>query len=80
MHRDSFASYIGHSGMVLYFALAENEAVGRRGTGAALHLMTPAGLFVQLLPPWRPRRVKFNLMQKMLLPCGVPPAKKAEEE
>jgi len=53
MHRDSFASYIGHSGMVLYFALAENEAVGR---------------------------VKFNLMQKMLLPCGVPPAKKAEEE
>lgn len=29
MQRDSLASYLGHSPMVLYMALAENEAVAR---------------------------------------------------
>lgn len=48
MHRDSNASYIGHNGMLAYFACAENESVGR---------------------------VQYNLMQKMLAPCGTPPAK-----
>ena len=48
IHRDSIASYIGHSAMTRYMAVAENEAVGR---------------------------VRFNLMQKMLLPCGLPPDK-----
>ncbi|GMH40743.1 hypothetical protein BSKO_08647 [Bryopsis sp. KO-2023] len=45
-HRDSYASYIGHHSQLCYFAVAENESIGR---------------------------VKYNLMQKMLLPCGLPP-------
>jgi splicing factor 3B subunit 5 len=51
IHRDSFASYIGHYPMMNYFAIAENESIGR---------------------------VKYNLMQKMLLPCGLPPEKDEE--
>ncbi len=51
IHRDSYASFIGHHNMVSYFAVAENESVGR---------------------------VKYNLMQKMLLPCGLPPEKEEE--
>ena len=37
--------------MLAYFAVAENESIGR---------------------------VKYNLMQKMLLPCGLPPEKEEE--
>ncbi|KAK3260412.1 hypothetical protein CYMTET_30632 [Cymbomonas tetramitiformis] len=48
IHRDSYASYVGHHGMLSYFALAENESIGR---------------------------VRYNLMQKMLLPCSLPPEK-----
>lgn len=33
MHRDSIASYVGHTGMLSYFAVAENEAVGRYDRG-----------------------------------------------
>ncbi len=51
MHRDSYASYVGHHHMLLYFAVAENESVGR---------------------------IKYNFMQKMLLPCGLPPEKEEE--
>ena len=29
IHRDSYASYVGHHPMLAYFAIAENEAVGR---------------------------------------------------
>ena len=52
MHRDSIASYVGHSSMLSYFSVAENESVGR---------------------------TKFNLLQKMLLPCGLPPSTHATE-
>lgn len=52
MHRDSFASYIGHHGPLCYFAIAENESVGR---------------------------VRYNLMQRMLQPCGPPPERKEDE-
>lgn len=48
MHRDSYASYIGHNSMLAYFATAENESIGR---------------------------VQYNFLQKMLAPCGSPPAK-----
>lgn len=51
IHRDSYASYIGHHPLLSYFAIAENESIGR---------------------------VKYNMMQKMLLPCGVPPEKQEE--
>ncbi|GFH09694.1 splicing factor 3B subunit 10-domain-containing protein [Haematococcus lacustris] len=49
VHRDSYASYIGHHNLLSYFALVQNESVGR---------------------------VKYEFLQKMLLPCGVPPAQK----
>lgn len=29
IQRDSFASYIGHYPMLAYFAIAENESIGR---------------------------------------------------
>ena len=29
IHRDSYASYVGHHPMLAYFAIAENEAIGR---------------------------------------------------
>ncbi|XP_066352383.1 uncharacterized protein At4g14342 [Miscanthus floridulus] len=46
IQRDSYASYIGHYPMLAYFAIAENESIGREC---------------------------YNFMQKMLLPCGLPP-------
>ncbi len=52
-HRDSYASYIGHHNMLLYFATAQNESVGR---------------------------VKYEFLQKMLLPCGLPPVAPEDEE
>eukprot|EP00884_Botryococcus_braunii_P013591 jgi/Botrbrau1/22232/Bobra.168_1s0063.1 len=52
VHRDSLASFIGHSPMMVYMAVAENESIGR---------------------------IKYNLMQKMLLPCGLPPEKESED-
>ena len=51
IHRDSYASYIGHHPMLAYLAVAENESIGR---------------------------VKYQLLQKMLLPCGLPPVKEDE--
>lgn len=53
MHRDSYASYIGHHNMAMYFSVVENESVGR---------------------------VKYEFLQKMLLPCGIPPKPADEEE
>ena len=29
VHRDSYASYFGHHSMLQYFAVAENESIGR---------------------------------------------------
>ncbi|KAK6929763.1 Splicing factor 3B subunit 5/RDS3 complex subunit 10 [Dillenia turbinata] len=46
IQRDSYASYIGHCPILAYFAVAENESIGRE---------------------------RYNFMQKMLLPCGLPP-------
>ena len=28
-HRDALASYIGHSDMLMYFSLAQNDSIGR---------------------------------------------------
>ena len=57
IHRDSYASYIGHYNMLSYFSVVENESVGR---------------------------VRYEFLQKMLLPCGIPPkpadAEEEEEE
>ncbi|KAJ3172013.1 Splicing factor 3B subunit 5 [Geranomyces variabilis] len=47
-HRDTYASLIGHSSMLAYTAVAENESIGRK---------------------------KFEMIEKMLQPCGPPVAK-----
>jgi len=48
-HRDTAASALGHADLTAYYAIAENESIGR---------------------------VKFTLLEKMLQPCGPPPAAK----
>ena len=53
IHRDSYASYLGHHNMASYFAVVQNESVGR---------------------------VRYEFLQKMLLPCGLPPAPQEGEE
>jgi splicing factor 3B subunit 5 len=53
IHRDSYASYIGHHNMISYFSTVENESVGR---------------------------VKYEFIQKMLLPCGIVPQLEEKEE
>mmetsp|Transcript_23762 Transcript_23762/g.52128 ORF Transcript_23762/g.52128 Transcript_23762/m.52128 type:complete len:103 (+) Transcript_23762:83-391(+) len=53
IHRDSYASYIGHHNMLAYFGVVENESVGR---------------------------VKYEFLQKMLLPCGIPPKREDDED
>ncbi|KAK1943458.1 Splicing factor 3B subunit 5 [Phytophthora citrophthora] len=50
-HRDTLASHLGHSDMMAYFAVAENESMGR---------------------------VRYNMLEKMLQPCGPPPQKEEE--
>mmetsp|Transcript_1908 Transcript_1908/g.2461 ORF Transcript_1908/g.2461 Transcript_1908/m.2461 type:complete len:97 (-) Transcript_1908:1582-1872(-) len=50
-HRDSLASHIGHYDLLSYFAVAENESVGR---------------------------VRTEMIEKMVQPCGPPPAQQTE--
>jgi len=51
IQRDSYASYVGHYPLLAYFAVAENESIGRE---------------------------RYNFMQKMLLPCGLPPEREED--
>ncbi|URE30302.1 ADP-ribosylation factor GTPase-activating protein [Musa troglodytarum] len=51
IQRDSYASYIGHYPVLAYFAISENESIGRE---------------------------RYNFMQKMLLPCGLPPEREED--
>ncbi|UJR20532.1 hypothetical protein I4U23_023659 [Adineta vaga] len=51
IHRDTYASYIGHFDMLSHIALCENESKAR---------------------------VRFQLLKKMIQPCG-PPHEKMEE-
>jgi splicing factor 3B subunit 5 len=53
IHRDSYASYIGHHNMLSYFAVVQNESIGR---------------------------VRYEFLQKMLLPCGLPPPEEEARE
>ncbi|XP_020240712.1 uncharacterized protein At4g14342-like isoform X2 [Asparagus officinalis] len=53
IQRDSYASYVGHYPLLAYFAVAENESIGRE---------------------------HYNFMQKMLLPCGLPPEREEDQE
>jgi len=51
IHRDTYASYLGHFDMLNHIALCENESKAR---------------------------VKFQLLKKMIQPCG-PPHEKMDE-
>ena len=43
-HRDSYASYIGHHAMLHYFAIAENESVGRMKYKFLQRMVAPCGV------------------------------------
>ena len=49
IHRDSYASYVGHHSLVGYMALAENESVGREKYTCLQKMLQPCGL-----PPLKP--------------------------
>ena len=51
-HRDSAASYIGHSHLSMLFGVVENESQAR---------------------------IRYNLLQKMVAPCGKEPATEKED-
>mmetsp|Transcript_6003 Transcript_6003/g.8976 ORF Transcript_6003/g.8976 Transcript_6003/m.8976 type:complete len:90 (-) Transcript_6003:271-540(-) len=51
-HRDTLASHVGHYDMMSYFAVAQNDSIGR---------------------------VRYQLLEKMLQPCGPPPGKDDDE-
>jgi hypothetical protein len=120
IQRDSYASYVGHYPLLAYFAVAENESIGREKynfmqvivssvlkaslgiqTGANCHTRTDKLIFLSVSPfPTRSRPLlsdqaselvtnmcrRFDnevvivlnclrFVQKMLLPCGLPPEK-----
>ena len=44
IHRDSYASFVGHHGLVGYMALAENESIGREKYTCLQRMLQPCGL------------------------------------
>lgn len=44
IHRDSYASFVGHHALVSYLALAENESVGRQKYTCLQRMLQPCGL------------------------------------
>jgi splicing factor 3B subunit 5 len=49
IHRDSYASFVGHHPLVSYMALAENESIGRQKYTCLQKMLQPCGL-----PPLKP--------------------------
>ena len=48
IHRDSYASYYGHHTMLQYFAIAENESIGR----VKYNMMQVSAATFPIPPPW----------------------------
>ena len=74
-HRDTVASHIGHYDMMSYFAVAQNDSIGRVRY-QLLEVSVPAGAegkcyFINTL---------HNLLQKMLQPCGPPPVRQDDDD
>ncbi len=44
IHRDNYASYLGHHNMLAYFAVAENESIGRVKYTRTQKMLLPFGL------------------------------------
>ena len=78
-HRDSYALYVGMDSLSMYFAIAENESVGRVKFSC---LQVGAHAFDH--GPPRPRscpishHLPLRAAQKMIQPCGPPPPKEDE--
>jgi splicing factor 3B subunit 5 len=69
-HRDSLASHIGHHDMISFFAVAQNDSVGR-----VRYQLLEVRIRLNTL-------VNFLLLihtKKMLQPCGPPPVRDDEE-
>lgn len=70
-HRDTCASHIGHYDLLSYFAVAQVEKLlisyGIEFLPFIAHQNDSIG------------RVRYQLLEKMLQPCGPPPEKEAEE-
>jgi splicing factor 3B subunit 5 len=49
IHRDSYASFVGHHPLCAYMALAENESIGRQKYTCLQKMLQPCGL-----PPLKP--------------------------
>mmetsp|Transcript_8418 Transcript_8418/g.13932 ORF Transcript_8418/g.13932 Transcript_8418/m.13932 type:complete len:95 (-) Transcript_8418:32-316(-) len=52
-HRDSLASHVSHYDQLSYYAVAQNESIGR---------------------------VRSQMLEKMVQPCGPPPKKTKEQQ
>jgi splicing factor 3B subunit 5 len=63
-HRDTYASYLGHYDMLSYFAVAQNDSIGR----VRYQMLEVFSLIYCLL-----RITKPLYFQKMLQPIGPPP-------
>lgn len=44
MHRDSYASYVGHHSLLAYFAIVENESIGRMKYKFLSNMLVPCGV------------------------------------
>lgn len=66
-HRDSIASHIGHHNILQYFAVAQAS----RGPRQSAILGVVQGDSIG--------RVRYQLLEKMLQPCGPPPEKEGDE-
>lgn len=73
-HRDSYASHVGHADVLTYFAVAENEAVGR----VRFTMLEVSTRPLQAPLPTLPQAHHLARGQKMLQPCGPPPEKEEE--
>ena len=71
IQRDSYASYVGHYPVLAYFAIAENESIGRE----RYNFMQA---YFAIAENESIGREHYNFMQKMLFPCGLPPEREED--
>ena len=69
MHRDTLAAHVGHYPMTMFFAVAENESIGR----VKYNLMQVTCDFTQMMLG------SLLRWQRMFQPCG-PPVQKQDDE
>ena len=75
-HRDTYASYMGHFDLTNYLSLAGFLVFTHYVVPHIRKLYYVGSLFAENESK---TRIKFNLLEKMLQPCGPPPEKKTED-